>query len=158
MKDPGIVLQAEQYLVKGHFLHDGGTFIKNVDPEPKLHCSNCIPSMGSLEIFTNLTNRDIKVQVFMGMEGSGEQMNEQAVGRIFLRHQLNLHRPKLNSPANCIVDGDFQPYRIPIGTIKHLEYGVFIIAHCLGLLMYDEDIPVEDICDMLYEIIVNFYV
>ena len=91
----------------------------------------------------------------MLMQDPRKQMNDQTVSRILICHKLNLHGPELHPPANIVIDGDLQPHRIPVSPIQHLEYRILLVAHFLKLLMHNQNIPFEDVGEMIKQIVVD---
>lgn len=85
--------------------------------------------MGAVEVFPQFGDGNVEVEVTALMKDTGDEVNDKAVSSILIWGQLDFHRPKLDSPADIIVNGYFESDRIPVGTIKHFKEGVLVIGH-----------------------------
>ena len=90
------------------------------------------------------------------MKNPRNKMNNKTIGRILIRRQLHLHGPKLNPPPNLIINGNFQPNRIPICSIKHLKKRILLIRHIRKFLMNNQDVSFHNVGDVIYQVAIDF--
>ena len=93
----------------------------------------------------------------MGVQGPCEEVNEQTEGRVLIRHQLNLHSPELHSPPDVIIDGYLEASRIPVSAVEHIEQSYLVIRHRLELLVHNQNVPFENVGNVLEQITVYVY-
>mgnify|MGYP007131776059 CR=1 FL=1 len=90
------------------------------------------------------------------MQDSCDQVNYETVCCVFIRSQLHFHGSELDSPSNIIIDGDFQSYWIPVGSVKHFKKCVLFIWHVREVFVHNENVSLHDICDMIDQMFINF--
>lgn len=104
--------------------------------------------MGSIKILPQLGDRDVKVQVSILMEDACDEVNDKTIGRVLICRQLYFHCSELHPPSDVIIDGYFQPDRVPVGSIEHFEEDVFLLRHFFELSMHNQKVSLEDVSNM----------
>lgn len=142
-------LLSEQYLVYCQFFDDWFAFVKNVGPKVKFLLSEGIFSMCPLKVLSQLWNGNVEIEISCLMEDPGDKMDEKTVGSILIRSELHFHGSELDSPADLIVDWYFESDAVPIGAIEHFEQSVLIIWHVGKVLVHNENVPFDNVGDMI---------
>ena len=101
--------------------------------------------MGSVEVLFQLGDGDVEVDVLVFMEDAGDEVDEDAIGRVLVSSELYFHGPELHPPADVIIDGYFQPDRVPVGAVQHVEQGELIVIHLFVVLVAHDVISSEDV-------------
>jgi hypothetical protein len=104
--------------------------------------------MGSVEVLPQFADGYVEIERVTLMEDTRDEVDEQAVCRILVSSQLHLHGSKLHPPSDIPVDGDFEPNRVPISPIEHLEQDELLLAHLSEFSVHNQEVPLEDIRDM----------
>lgn len=64
--------------------------------------------MGAIEVLPEFGDGNIKVEGWVSVEESSDEVDEQTVGRVLIGSQLHFHRAELHSPTNIIVHRNFE--------------------------------------------------
>jgi hypothetical protein len=149
------ILLAEQYFMDRQLLDDRFILFEHICSEEEFFCHQGIFFVSSVKILPEFGNGNVEIEVTTLVENSGNEVNDETVCCIFVSCELDFHGPELNSPADVIVDRNFEPDGVPVGAIEHFKESVFIVLHFGKVFVHNEDVPLHDIGHMVHHQVIN---
>ncbi len=108
-------------------LDDRFALFEDICSEEEFLCPQGIFFMSPVKILPEFGNGNVEIEVTTLVENSGNEVNDETVCSIFVSCELDFHGPELNSPADVIVDWNFEPDGVPVGAIEHLKESVLVV-------------------------------
>lgn len=82
-------------------------------------------------------------------------MNDETESYILICSQLNFHGSELDPPADIVVNGNFEPHRVPVSSVEHVEYRELVIRQFRKLLVCHDVISPKNIGQMEKKFVID---